>query len=131
MDLRLVDRGFLALTGFAVLLIVAMLAVIIGNIVLHGWERVTWEFITAAPRVGMTEGGVDDHPRRLVHHQKELVLIKDLEGDGLGLQQRLPDLGKLDDDLIAATGNEARSGDRHAAHANLSRRDEALNPAAR
>jgi phosphate transport system permease protein len=55
---RLVDRGLAGLAALAVVLIVAMLAVIIGNIVAHGWEKLTWEFLTAAPRVGMTEGGI-------------------------------------------------------------------------
>lgn len=58
MSLRIVDRGFMALAALAILLISAMLAVIIGNIVLHGWEQISWEFLTAAPRVGMTEGGI-------------------------------------------------------------------------
>ena len=55
---RLADRTLWALTALAVLVIVAMLAVVLGNIVWHGWERLTWEFLTAAPRVGMTEGGI-------------------------------------------------------------------------
>lgn len=55
---RLLGQGFIALTGLAVLLIAAMLAVILGNIVGHGWEQITWEFLTAAPTQGMTEGGV-------------------------------------------------------------------------
>ncbi len=58
MKLRVLDTGFVVLTGLAVLLIVAMLAVILGNITLNGWEQVTWEFISAAPETGMTEGGV-------------------------------------------------------------------------
>ncbi|HEX9760169.1 MAG TPA: phosphate ABC transporter permease PstA [Candidatus Acidoferrales bacterium] len=58
MRLRIIDRGFVALTGLAILLISVMLAVIIGNIVLHGWEQFTWEFLTAAPSAGMTEGGI-------------------------------------------------------------------------
>lgn len=58
MSLRLADRAFMGLTVLSVCLIVGMLAVIIGNIVHHGWAQVTWEFLTAAPRVGMTEGGI-------------------------------------------------------------------------
>jgi phosphate transport system permease protein len=34
------------------------LAVIIGNIVYHGLERLTWEFITQEPTNGMTSGGI-------------------------------------------------------------------------
>jgi len=55
---RVIDRGFVVLTAFAVLLITAMLTVVLGNIVWHGWEQITWEFLTAAPRQGMTEGGI-------------------------------------------------------------------------
>ena len=58
MKLRALDTGFVLLSGLAVLMIVAMLAAILGNITLHGWEQVTWEFISAAPEAGMTEGGV-------------------------------------------------------------------------
>ncbi|MEO5618713.1 MAG: phosphate ABC transporter permease PstA [Candidatus Eisenbacteria bacterium] len=46
------------LTGFAAFLIVALVAVIIGNIVWFGWRTVTWEFLSGAPREGMTAGGI-------------------------------------------------------------------------
>lgn len=49
---------FGTLTGLATLLIVAMVAVILGNIVYHGTEVLSWDFITGAPRAGMTEGGI-------------------------------------------------------------------------
>jgi phosphate transport system permease protein len=52
------DRVFVGLTTLAVLLIMAMLAAVLGNIVLNGWQRVTWEFLTTSPRAGMTAGGV-------------------------------------------------------------------------
>lgn len=58
MKLRVLDTGFMALTGLAVLVVVAMLAIILANITYHGWEHLTWEFISAAPEAGMTEGGV-------------------------------------------------------------------------
>jgi phosphate transport system permease protein len=58
MKLRIADRSFVGLTALAVLLIVAMLGVILGDIARHGWGQLTWEFLTAAPRVGMTEGGI-------------------------------------------------------------------------
>ncbi|HEX9763981.1 MAG TPA: phosphate ABC transporter permease PstA [Candidatus Acidoferrales bacterium] len=58
MKLRALDTGFVLLAGLAILLIVAMLAVILGNITIHGWEQVSWEFISAAPETGMTEGGI-------------------------------------------------------------------------
>jgi len=46
------------LTGFAAFLIVAIVAVIMGNIAWFGWRTVTWEFLSAAPREGMTAGGI-------------------------------------------------------------------------
>jgi phosphate transport system permease protein len=50
--------GLTGLTGFAALLIVLMVAVIMGNIAWFGWRTVTWEFLVAPPREGMTEGGI-------------------------------------------------------------------------
>jgi len=50
--------GLTLLTGFAAFLIVAMVAVIVGNIVWFGWRTVTWEFLVGSPREGMTAGGI-------------------------------------------------------------------------
>jgi phosphate transport system permease protein len=50
--------SFTLLTGLAALLIVVMVAVILGNIAWFGWRTVTWEFLTATPRAGMTAGGI-------------------------------------------------------------------------
>lgn len=50
--------GMIGLSGFAALLIVAIVAVIMGNIVWFGWGSLTWEFLTAVPKEGMTEGGI-------------------------------------------------------------------------
>lgn len=50
--------SFTALSGFAALLIVLMVAVILGDIVWNGWSTVTWEFLAGKPRNGMTEGGI-------------------------------------------------------------------------
>jgi phosphate transport system permease protein len=55
---RLADRGFRFLTLVAVVVIVAMLGFLLGNIVYNGWATVTWEFLTAAPSDGMMAGGV-------------------------------------------------------------------------
>lgn len=55
---RAKDRIVVALTAWSVLLIVAMLVIIFGNIVANGWERLSWEFLSAEPSTGMTEGGV-------------------------------------------------------------------------
>ena len=46
------------MTGAAALLIVAMLGVILLDVSRGGFGRVTWEFLTAAPEEGMTEGGI-------------------------------------------------------------------------
>ncbi len=35
-----------------------MVAIIIGNIVFHGVGRFSWAFLSQAPKMGMTEGGI-------------------------------------------------------------------------
>lgn len=52
------DRTFVALTLTATIIILVMLAVIVGNIVIHGKDRLTWEFVSAEPINGMTAGGI-------------------------------------------------------------------------
>jgi phosphate transport system permease protein len=54
----LAGLSFTALSGFAAFLIIAMVAVILGDIVIHGAGTVTWEFLSAAPKEGMTKGGI-------------------------------------------------------------------------
>ncbi|MFM7231497.1 MAG: phosphate ABC transporter permease PstA [bacterium] len=54
----LAGASFTALSGFAALLIVLMVAVILGDIAWNGWSTVTWEFLAGKPRNGMTEGGI-------------------------------------------------------------------------
>ncbi|HEY3322196.1 MAG TPA: phosphate ABC transporter permease PstA [Planctomycetota bacterium] len=49
---------FGTLTGLASLLIVAMVAIILGNIIVGGVGRLSWEFISQSPQLGMTEGGI-------------------------------------------------------------------------
>ncbi len=46
------------LSGLAALLVTAMVAVILGNIVWNGATTVTWEFLAGVPRQGMTAGGI-------------------------------------------------------------------------
>ena len=58
MKLRLMDKTFVYLTGLAVLIILALLFMILGNIVANGWTRMSWEFLSGNPREGMTEGGI-------------------------------------------------------------------------
>ena len=56
--INLFGSFFTGLTLFATLIIFAILFVIIGNVVLHGHKIISWEFITQAPREGMTAGGI-------------------------------------------------------------------------
>lgn len=46
------------LTGFLALCVIAMLVIILWNIVAGGVGRLTWEFLTGAPKEGMTAGGI-------------------------------------------------------------------------
>ena len=50
---RKIDFGsfFLSgLTGLATLLILAILAVILGNIIINGWPNLTWHFVSTIPK---------------------------------------------------------------------------------
>lgn len=55
---RAAGRVFPAMSAVAAGLIIALLAIVLGNIVFHGWSTITWEFLSAAPREGMTQGGI-------------------------------------------------------------------------
>jgi phosphate transport system permease protein len=55
---RNVDRSWRLLTAFGALSILLILAIMVGQITYHGWERVSWEFLTAPPEKGMTAGGI-------------------------------------------------------------------------
>ena len=46
------------LSALACVVIVAMVAIILGNIVIHGVERLSFGFLTKAPEAGMTSGGI-------------------------------------------------------------------------
>ncbi len=50
--------AFKGLTILASLIIVAMLALIVGNVVVNGHGRISREFLTKAPEQGMTAGGI-------------------------------------------------------------------------
>src|SRR5438128_3738467 len=52
------DRTFVVLTLVATLIVLAMIAVILGDIFIHGRGRLSWEFLTAAPDQGMMAGGI-------------------------------------------------------------------------
>jgi phosphate transport system permease protein len=55
---RLIGWLFTSLTGVACLVIVAMVAVILGNILIHGVERLSLDFLFKSPESGMTGGGI-------------------------------------------------------------------------
>jgi len=52
------DRALHGLTAAATLIIVLMLGVVILDVVRGGASVLSWEFISAPPRKGMTEGGI-------------------------------------------------------------------------
>ncbi len=58
MNQKLSSSFFSGLTGLAMFFILAILAVIVGNIVLNGHQVLSWEFFTSAPKEGMTKGGI-------------------------------------------------------------------------
>jgi phosphate transport system permease protein len=55
---RRADRALAVLSAAAVLIILAMLAIIVLDIVAGGSRAVSWEFLSTNPREGMTAGGV-------------------------------------------------------------------------
>ncbi|MDW7675650.1 MAG: phosphate ABC transporter permease PstA [Bacillota bacterium] len=52
------ERIAFTVLRLAALFIVAILIAIIGHLVINGWSIISWEFITAMPRKGMTAGGI-------------------------------------------------------------------------
>src|SRR6185436_980261 len=56
--IKIIAAGFTSLTGVSCLLILAMVAIILGDIIIHGAPGVSWEFLSQAPKAGMTEGGI-------------------------------------------------------------------------
>lgn len=55
---RVSDRVTVILSLAATVLIVTMLAIVLGMIVWEGMDRLTLEFLTAAPEQGLTAGGI-------------------------------------------------------------------------
>lgn len=56
--IRIIAWLFTSLTGFACLLILLMVGIILGDVLVHGLPGVSWEFVSSAPSEGMTEGGI-------------------------------------------------------------------------
>lgn len=54
----MIGSFFIGLTGACCLVIIAMAALILGNIAYHGWPALSWQFLTHAPEQGMTAGGI-------------------------------------------------------------------------
>lgn len=52
------DAAVRGLSLFAVLVILAMLAVILADVIAGGAHVLSWEFLSQAPREGMTQGGI-------------------------------------------------------------------------
>jgi phosphate transport system permease protein len=52
------DSGARWLTALAGASIIAILGIMLGIIFYHGWEKLSWNFITSAPTEGMTSGGI-------------------------------------------------------------------------
>jgi len=46
------------ISGVCALFIVAMVLVVMGEIVIGGWGTLSWEFLSAGPKEGMTAGGI-------------------------------------------------------------------------
>lgn len=55
---RIVGGLLQSLSGIACLIIVAMVVIIIGNILIHGVEKLSLSFLIEAPEAGMTGGGI-------------------------------------------------------------------------
>ena len=55
---NIADRTLIVLTAAATAIILAMLVIVLGDVIIGGWGILTWEFISAAPRDGMTKGGI-------------------------------------------------------------------------
>jgi phosphate transport system permease protein len=52
------DRLLFVLTGIACLIILGMLVILVGDVIIGGAGVISWEFVSAAPREGMTKGGI-------------------------------------------------------------------------
>ncbi len=55
---RQFDRSLRWGTALAALGVLVMLGIMMGQIAYHGWERITWEFLTGSPEQGMMAGGI-------------------------------------------------------------------------
>jgi phosphate transport system permease protein len=58
MNSKMLGRAVVALSAMSALLIVAVVIFVMATIVIGGKDTISWEFLTAAPSEGMTEGGI-------------------------------------------------------------------------
>ena len=55
---KLIGTSFVTLTALSAFVIIAVVILVLGTIVINGAGLLSWEFLTAAPSEGMTEGGI-------------------------------------------------------------------------
>lgn len=55
---KLLGTSIVTLSALAAFLIITVLILVMGTIIVGGKDSFTWEFLTSAPREGMTEGGI-------------------------------------------------------------------------
>jgi phosphate transport system permease protein len=55
---RLQEKFLVGLMGLSIVIILAILAVILGNVAIHGIPHVSWNFIVQSPKEGLTAGGI-------------------------------------------------------------------------
>lgn len=55
---RLLGFSIPFFSGLSAFLIVLIVLIMMGDIIAGGWSTLSWEFLTSAPKEGMTEGGI-------------------------------------------------------------------------
>lgn len=55
---KFAGKSVYSITALSAFVIIAVVLIIMTNIILGGWEILSWEFITGVPEKGMTEGGI-------------------------------------------------------------------------
>ena len=75
------DSAMAIASGAALLLVLTILAVILFDVVHNGTARLSWAFLTEAPREGMTEGGIFP----AIVGMLEMVILMTLAGVPVGV----------------------------------------------
>jgi phosphate transport system permease protein len=55
---KIIGKAAVVVTGFATILIIAVLVYMLTEIIINGKNYLTWEFLTQSPTEGMTSGGI-------------------------------------------------------------------------